>query len=360
MMKKLLNEEPIFAPKGGKPGFIINGTWRPVDPRDLNSPGLNTVLQRYGQSRGTAQLNRDQQSLQPPSRPSQLPTPPVLPAPGSQAPPPAPAPTPPPDKWYISKALGGTAAFKAGGGLAALKADPMLSGREVQIRGMAALRAQQSGQDRYPSAPVLPPPSSGSGTSQPSQSSTPFVDPNVTASGERFERRTPKTAELKAAQDARYKAILAGLDYDERERRAVTAGIEKAKELKLKGGQQMEAFDIVLEYLASEGHVDTLDEALYVMMEMDCDTIQSICEAAKDQSDKQIEKGVKTTYKAGNVLDNQHQGRSRGLNRLPAGERAAKTERMRRRLKARRDDLFGERNRREDEKMAHYKKLLGL
>ena len=256
--------------------------------------------------------------------------------------------------------MGGTAAFKAGGGLAALKADPMLSGREVQIRGMAALRAQQSGQDRYPSAPVLPPPSSGSGTSQPSQSSTPFVDPNVTASGERFERRTPKTAELKAAQDARYKAILAGLDYDERERRAVTAGIEKAKELKLKGGQQMEAFDIVLEYLASEGHVDTLDEALYVMMEMDCDTIQSICEAAKDQSDKQIEKGVKTTYKAGNVLDNQHQGRSRGLNRLPAGERAAKTERMRRRLKARRDDLFGERNRREDEKMAHYKKLLGL
>jgi hypothetical protein len=29
---------------------------------------------------------------------------------------------------------------------------------------------------------------------------------------------------------------------------------------------------------------------------------QDIVEAAADQSDKQIEKGIKTTYKAGNVI----------------------------------------------------------
>jgi len=39
-----------------------------------------------------------------------------------------------------------------------------------------------------------------------------------------------------------------------------------------------DAFDLVLEYLLSQGHVDTLDEALYVMMEMDSNTIYDICE----------------------------------------------------------------------------------
>jgi len=40
-----------------------------------------------------------------------------------------------------------------------------------------------------------------------------------------------------------------------------------------------EAYEIVLEYLFSNGHVDTLDEALYVMMEMDSKYIKSIVEA---------------------------------------------------------------------------------
>jgi len=127
-----------------------------------------------------------------------------------------------------------------------------------------------------------------------------------------------------------------------------------------KNALKKEAYDIVLDYLLSEGHVESLDEALYVMMEMDAETIGTIVEAAKDQSDKQIEKGVKTTYKAGNVIDNQHQGRSRGLNRLSATERAAKVERMRKRLKARRDDLFGERNRREDATREEMRRKYGL
>jgi len=39
-----------------------------------------------------------------------------------------------------------------------------------------------------------------------------------------------------------------------------------------------EAYDIVLDYLFSEGHVDTLSEAHYVMMQMDAEHIQSIIE----------------------------------------------------------------------------------
>ena len=122
-----------------------------------------------------------------------------------------------------------------------------------------------------------------------------------------------------------------------------------------------ESYDIVFEYLISEGYADTNENALVIMANMSEEWKEEIInEAAADQSDKQIEKGVKTTYKAGNVLDNLHQGRSKGLNKLPRGEREEKTKRMRGRLKTRRDDLFGERNRREDETRAEMKRKYGL
>ena len=122
-----------------------------------------------------------------------------------------------------------------------------------------------------------------------------------------------------------------------------------------------ESYDIVFEYLISEGYADTNENALAIMANMSEDWREEIInEAAADQSDKQIEKGVKTTYKAGNVLDNRHQGRSKGLNKLPRDEREEKAKRMRGRLKTRRDDLFGERNRREDETRAEMKRKYGL
>ena len=42
--------------------------------------------------------------------------------------------------------------------------------------------------------------------------------------------------------------------------------------------KQMEAYDVILDYLLSEGHADTVEEAHYVMMQMDAKHIQSICE----------------------------------------------------------------------------------
>ena len=40
-----------------------------------------------------------------------------------------------------------------------------------------------------------------------------------------------------------------------------------------------EAYDVVLDYLLSEGHADSVEEAHYVMMQMDSDYIQSIVES---------------------------------------------------------------------------------
>jgi hypothetical protein len=124
--------------------------------------------------------------------------------------------------------------------------------------------------------------------------------------------------------------------------------------------EAVDLYNIILSHLLDEGYADTEQAAEVIMVNMSEDWREDIVEAAADQSDKQIDKGVKTTYKAQNVLDNQHQGRSRGLNRLPADQRADKTKKMRGRLKARRDDLFGERNKREDESRAELKKKYGL
>ena len=41
---------------------------------------------------------------------------------------------------------------------------------------------------------------------------------------------------------------------------------------------EKEAYDVVLDYLLSEGHADTIEEAHYVMMQLDSEYIQSIVE----------------------------------------------------------------------------------
>ena len=142
----------------------------------------------------------------------------------------------------------------------------------------------------------------------------------------------------------------------------VTKNPKKLRKQKAMGeiGENFDIYDIILSHLLDEGYAETPEAAEAIMVNMSEEWREDIVESAADQSDKQIEKGVKTTYKAQNVIDNQHQGRSRGLNRLPANERRAKIERMRDRLKSRRDDLFQERGKREDEKREKLKKMLGL
>ena len=50
----------------------------------------------------------------------------------------------------------------------------------------------------------------------------------------------------------------------------------------LKASYEYDAYDLVLEYLLSQGHTDTVEEANYVMMEMDAETIGSIIEERRD------------------------------------------------------------------------------
>ena len=60
------------------------------------------------------------------------------------------------------------------------------------------------------------------------------------------------------------------------------AELERIRQQFKAATMKKEAYDLVLDYLLSEGHADTVDEAHYVMMQMDAEYIQSIVEKFPD------------------------------------------------------------------------------
>ena len=58
----------------------------------------------------------------------------------------------------------------------------------------------------------------------------------------------------------------------------------------LTGKPKFEAYDVVLGYVISEGHADTVEEAHYVMMQMDAETIQDIVEKTGIFQDPKLNK----------------------------------------------------------------------
>jgi len=102
----------------------------------------------------------------------------------------------------------------------------------------------------------------------------------TTAGGTKFERRAATSAELKAAQDARAAAKAAG-NTKGAEEAAVKAGVAAGKST-LKQSFEYDAYDLVLEYLLSQGHAETVAEAQYLMTEMDAEMIGDIVEARMD------------------------------------------------------------------------------
>ena len=62
----------------------------------------------------------------------------------------------------------------------------------------------------------------------------------------------------------------------------------------LTGKPKFEAYDVVLDYVLSEGHADTLDEAHYVMMQMDENTIQQIIEMSSPYTISQADVNART------------------------------------------------------------------
>ena len=172
---------------------------------------------------------------------------------------------------------------------------------------------------------------------KPAAPAKPAIPTGTTAGGTTFQRRAATGDELRAAQDARAAAKAAG-NTKGAEEAAVKAGVNASKPatpslsqraaampamgssqfkpatasqatnaagsnsaaasgslvpasnkiasslkpIDLKASYEYDVYDLVLEYLLDNGHVDTVEEANYVMMEMDAETIGNIVEARMD------------------------------------------------------------------------------
>jgi hypothetical protein len=145
------------------------------------------------------------------------------------------------------------------------------------------------------------------------ESTPPTKSPAIgkTPGGTEYERRTPTSKELEAAQEKRAaggseeEAIKAGVDAGKTSNPVKMdipgfalggkfdvdkTGIkppttftksttpEKKKTSTETTSEGYDAYDLVLEYLLSQGHTETIEEAHYVMMEMDEEMIGSIVE----------------------------------------------------------------------------------
>lgn len=226
----------------------------------------------------------------------------------------------------IQKA-GSQALFKAGGGSAAMtqkgqtRAQVMAQGSKNVAPKPAAPEVKATNTiAAKPSQPPVAP-------AKPKTPSTPAGKPATGMLGKTsYEVRTPNRAEFKASQEYRQQnpnakpedvlkaaqaagkaqksvdadiakfnkpeelnkpapagtALRAQQDEQERKRKAAEQGKATAAQTKpqpVNASYEYDAYDLVLEYLFSEGHVDTVDEAHYVMLEMDSNTIQDIVEA---------------------------------------------------------------------------------
>jgi hypothetical protein len=60
----------------------------------------------------------------------------------------------------------------------------------------------------------------------------------------------------------------------------------------LKQSYEYDAYDLVLEYLLAEGHADTVEEANYVMLEMDAEMVQDIVETCLDEAVKGAQRSI--------------------------------------------------------------------
>ena len=200
---------------------------------------------------------------------------------------------------------------------------------------------QKAGAGTTPPAGAGARPPGGNGPkllpTKPAAPAKPAIPTGTTAGGTTFQRRAATGDELRAAQDARAAAKAAG-NTKGAEEAAVKAGVNASKPatpslgqraaampssgssqfkpatasqatnaagsnsaaasgslvpasnkiasslkpIDLKASYEYDVYDLVLEYLLDNGHVDTVEEANYVMMEMDAETIGNIVEVRMD------------------------------------------------------------------------------
>jgi hypothetical protein len=211
-----INEQQVFAPQGGKPGYLINKgkpneRWVGIDVKGSNPAVLQRQLDAYARLRGAAQLKADAEKIR------------------TSSPPPAaqpPASTQPPAKPPAATPV-------------APKPAPVPFGKTMPAPASAAL-------DKYK------------------------INKDWAAANPRLAQAQVKRAEQRASGKSAFDP--------EFRKSTINPILYKPGALKAEETMTKDSYDLVLEYLLSNGHADTILEAHYVMMQMSAEHIQDIVE----------------------------------------------------------------------------------
>lgn len=286
----------VFAPQNGKPGYRVKkadgslGQWIPVSPSDYNKSGLKADIDRYVKSGGKVYTPpkpnpKPDSRLDSPiagkgpkgnevgSKPSTQPAAQsdAAPAPsgsgrggGGSAPRPTPTPAaaalkPSPMADYMKAA---SAARKSGDPAEMAKVRDM--GMEIWRKSNPKLAAAAAERERIRGTAQTDNP-----LMKDMRSRLP-VTPTVQA---------PAVKDLGLGQQSLSQNPNAGRMPEPSQPKfsiSKSATMNKTADNLSKNPLKKEAYDIVLDYILSEGHADTISEAHYVMMQMDAEHIQNI------------------------------------------------------------------------------------
>jgi len=141
------------------------------------------------------------------------------------------------------------------------------------------------------------------------------------AAGKAAERLGEEAQQLDEISDRKVQGMLAKREKQDRDSGGISAGYmanrraqQAAARRNVRTGsnvkvdpilskEEVDVFDLVLEYLLETGHAETISEAQYLMSQMDSDTIETIVEEttterlARRASEKADEPGAKSDYK---------------------------------------------------------------
>jgi len=217
-------------------------------------------------------------------------------------------------KWNASAGLGGQAAFKAGGGAAKMRENPKMTAADVQKQGMINIK------NKKPATPPAAPSNTAAPASQkpapaPAKDKTwtfnnkQVTDAEVNKKYNELRKSDPKAAENygRNVWSQKYGQPTQGPKDAQVDSQSVENSVKAQQELdkkraedKLKADQKKqeeqnkrantalpvkeshEPYDIILEYLMDGGHADTIEEAHYIMLEMDTDAVGAIMQEYND------------------------------------------------------------------------------
>ena len=277
----------VFAPQNGKPGYRVKksdgslGQWVPVSPSEYNKPGLKADIERYVQSGGKVYTPPKPKPEKPkPEKPKPEPAKPA-PAPAPEASRPAPArPAPTPARQPASQASPVTQYMKAAA--AARKSGDPAEMAKVRDMGMKIWSSTPANQKLAAAAAERERIRGTAQTDNPLMrdmrsrlSLTPSVQAPAVKSlglGQQSLSQNPNAAIAATPKPAPVTRASVPLTNP-----TVSEPLKPAKPKQtVKSSYEYDAYDLVLEYLISNGHADTLLEAQYVMMQMSAEHIQSI------------------------------------------------------------------------------------